>query len=202
MNKIIPLCFLLALCSCTENQNTKKVNNPPVIDSLPATEVFVDTSQDEGWGADVRLSFINKTCTDTSIVYDVNSIYKNRNIGFILSVPVKGHLHLAFRSRGISSDRFIQFFKQLYLSKPDTLSRFNNETFVDCMYMGDYIDSLNQQAKGVYTSTHYCKLFFQGKNEDDYAELYLNINDEEHWIELREKDSEYRKTIIKLFTSH
>jgi hypothetical protein len=45
-----------------------------------------------------------------------------------------------------------------------------------------------------YTSTNEYKLFFERNKK--YAELYLNINSEEHWIELNEKDEEYRPFII------
>ena len=30
------------------------------------------------------------------------------------------------------------------------------------------------------------KLFFETEDPDDYAELYVNINDKERWLELRE----------------
>jgi len=40
------------------------------------------------------------------------------------------------------------------------------------------------------------KLFYEPANENDYAELYLNINDNEHWVEVMEKDEEYRKAIL------
>jgi hypothetical protein len=42
------------------------------------------------------------------------------------------------------------------------------------------------------------KLFFESK--DDEGELFLNINPMEKWIDLREKDPEYRKTIIKVLS--
>jgi hypothetical protein len=46
-------------------------------------------------------------------------------------------------------------------------------------------------------------VWIQGKdeNENDYAELYLNINSAENWIELREKDEEYRPAVLQFLTS-
>ena len=40
------------------------------------------------------------------------------------------------------------------------------------------------------------KLFYESANENEYAELYLNINENEHWVEIREKDEEYRKAVL------
>ncbi|MCW3110486.1 MAG: hypothetical protein JWQ09_4992 [Segetibacter sp.] len=79
--------------------------------------------------------------------------------------------------------------------------QFTDFISADCVNMGDYIDSLDKQANSNYVSTKsQYKLFFHGRNEGDYAELYLNINATEHWIELEEKDEEYRQILIKLLT--
>jgi hypothetical protein len=67
--------------------------------------------------------------------------------------------------------------------------------------MLNYVDSLNKQGQANYTTTHACKLFFQNEKEDDYAELYFNINDEEQWIELREKDKDYRNMVINFLST-
>ena len=45
------------------------------------------------------------------------------------------------------------------------------------------------------------KLFFETEDPEDYAELYVNINDKEHWLEIREKDEEYRKQVIKFLSA-
>ena len=201
MVKIFIFFSFVGIVSCTSKQSDPNSITTSTIDTFPIKPVFVDTSVDEGWGRDIRLSFTRKVHTDSSIIYYVNSTYQNENIGFTVSVPKEGHVKLAFRSSGTASDKFIQFLNYLYLGKPDSLIKFNKETFVDCIHMGNYVDSLNQQNQGIYTTTHYCKLFFQGKKEDDYAELYFNINDDEYWIELKEKDNEYRNLIIKLLSN-
>ena len=82
----------------------------------------------------------------------------------------------------------------------DTASKFVDFITIDCMNMGDYVDSLNKQSDGNYVTTAQYKLFFQGKDEDDYAELFLDVNETNHLIELKEKDEEYRPAIIKLLT--
>ena len=45
------------------------------------------------------------------------------------------------------------------------------------------------------------KLFFENNDPDGYAELYVNINEKEQWIELREKDEGYRRQVTKFLTA-
>lgn len=153
-------------------------------------------------GGDVRLSFTERTTSGKAIIYKVNSTYEGKNIGFELIVPTHGLVKLSMKSDGTSSDNFIHVLQKLYKLKVDTTSKFVLSISADCINMGDYIDSLNKQTDGNYISTAENKLFFQGEKEDDYAELYLNINESEHWIELKEKDEEYRPIIIRLLTRH
>ena len=46
------------------------------------------------------------------------------------------------------------------------------------------------------------KLFFETEDPEDHAELYVNINEKEHWLEIREKDESYRRQIIKFLTAN
>jgi hypothetical protein len=63
--------------------------------------------------------------------------------------------------------------------------------------------NLNELAKSIsgkeeqYKAIDEYKLFLEGNSNEDYAELYLNINSTENWIELREKDEEYRTAILR-----
>ena len=51
--------------------------------------------------------------------------------------------------------------------------------------------------EGQYTAANQYKLFFEGKVDIDYAELYLNVNPTDNWIEIREKDEEYRPIVLR-----
>jgi hypothetical protein len=42
------------------------------------------------------------------------------------------------------------------------------------------------------------KLFHESEKDHEYAELLLNIDARARRVELREKDAEYRKAIVKL----
>lgn len=203
MLKTITAIIALTLFGCSANQTkTVKVSTGTTSTfTFPVKPLFIE-SEDESMGGDIRLSFTESSTTDKATVYKVNSIYDNKNIGFELSVPVHGLASLSIKTVGVNSDNFIHALQKIYKLKVDTTSKFVDFISADCMNMGDFADSLNKQSNGSYTSTAENKLFFQGKKENDYAELYLNINEVEHWIELKEKDEEYRPIIIKLLTKH
>ena len=203
MLKTFNVIFLLTLFGCSSNQTkTDKVSaDTTAILKFPVKPLFIE-SEDESMGADIRLSFTESSSTDKAVVYKVNSTYDNKNIGFEISVPTHGLAKLSIKSDGVNSDNFIHVLQKLYKLKVDTTLKFVDIISADCMNMGDYVDSLNKQSNGSYISVAENKLFFQGKSEDDYAELYLNINEAEHWIEIKEKDEEYRPIIIKLLTRH
>ena len=198
MQKTFIVIFVLTLISCSNNQ-TKSDTNQDI--KFPVKPLYVE-SGDESMGADIKLSFTESTTSEKSVTYRVNSTYGNENIGFILIVPRHGLAKLSIRTEGKNSDNFIHALQKLYKQKIDSSSKFVNTISATCMNMGDYVDSLNKQSDGNYVSIAENKLFFQGEKEDDYAELYLNINDAEHWIELKEKDEEYRPILIKLLTQH
>lgn len=75
--------------------------------------------------------------------------------------------------------------------------KFTNSISVTYVNLDEFAKSLGAQDGGDYETQNQYKLFYEGSGEDEYAELYLNISPTEHWIELREKDEEYRPTIIK-----
>lgn len=168
--------------------------------AFPVKPMLVNSGDEDYGQADLRLSYTGITHTITSITYSVLAEYDHKQIGFNVSIPKKAPWKAIFSGTGQISDNFIHVLQKLYKQKIDTASKFTNEVSADCMSMGDYIDSLHKQDNGNYVATAQNKLFFQGKSDDEYAELYLNINEAEHWIELAEKDRDYRAQIIKFLT--
>ena len=191
--------LLLTILSCSTNQNKAETNNGDADSrNFPIRPLIIE-SEDEGWGGDIKLSYTKSLTTDNTVSYEVNSTYKSKEIGFEVSVP-KGSGKLTIKRMGLASDNFLHLLADIYKQKTDTASKFVDFITIDCMNMGDYVDSLNKQSDGNYVTTAQYKLFFQGKNEDDYAELFLDVNETNHLIELKEKDEEYRPAIIKLLT--
>jgi len=191
--------LLLTILSCSTNQNKAETNDVDADSrNFPIRPLIIE-SEDEGWGGDIKLSYTKTLTTDNTVSYEVNSTYKSKEIGFEVSVP-KGSGKLTIKRMGLGSDNFLHVLADIYKQKMDTASKFVDFITIDCMNMGDYVDSLNKQSDGNYVTTAQYKLFFQGKDEDDYAELFLDVNETNHLIELKEKDEEYRPAIIKLLT--
>lgn len=89
--------------------------------------------------------------------------------------------------------------QEIYNEKVDTTSECVKFLSADCIDLEQMFKNPDEENSDYIIAAHY-KLFLQGLNEDDYAELLLNINDTEHWIELKEKDKDYRPITIKLST--
>jgi hypothetical protein len=166
-------------------------------------ELEIDPSK-EGWGGDIRLSLVSMAETDTSKLYTAMSTYHDKKLGLLISFPKPkagnpGFVNeLTFKSIGPESDYLIQVLEKLYKQKPSLNLKFTNSIAMTYVDLGDYGKSLGAQDGGGYETYNQYKLFYEGEEEEDYAELYLNINASERWIELKEKDEEYRPTIIKV----
>ncbi len=202
LNSIL-IIFAILLTGCSDVDNSKIIHavNTQKDTSFEVRELTISKDAEQGWGADIRLSFIETVSTDSATIYEVRSTFRNKQIGFELSIPKHGFSKMAINSSGNCSDNFIQTLSNLYKQRIDTGLKFTNHISADCVNIGDYIDSLNKQPNSNYISRKaQYKLFFQGKNDSGYAELYLNVSNTDHWIELEEKDIAYRPVLINLFT--
>ena len=194
MRKLIILFILLTGFGCSPNHNNS--NN------FPVKPLIILNAKDDGWGADIKMSITNISENDTSYAYKAISHYDNSNVGFIVIVPKsqtdsKGFGKLIIlKSIGTESDNLLHTLTALYKQKANPAS-----TFVESA-SPSYVD-LNEFAKSIGGNTKESdvkeyKLFFQTK--DDEAELYLNIDPIEKWVEVSEKDPEYRPVVIKALT--
>ena len=89
MIKNILFGLTLFLLSCnnadkTSNSETAKQSNN---ETFPIKELIVDNGEEEGWGADIRLSIISIKETDTSRVFLTTSTYEGKKLGFSVSSP-------------------------------------------------------------------------------------------------------------------
>jgi len=98
-----------------------------------------------------------------------------------------------FYSIGKLSDNFIKALIGLYKTDNPTLkmkNRISSTTFL----LGGEIENINQD----YIKT---KIFFDDPEEKGfYSEWYVNIDLKDKILDLREKDSEYRRNIINMLT--
>lgn len=203
--------FLLPIlslgCSADQSGNSKEADVATTI-NYPAQPLSILGDDDESRGADIRLSIIEITSIDSSRIYKAMSFYEGRNVGFEMILPYKKKgaesrptQIMEIKTSGGGSDDLLMLLSKLYNLKVDTTRHFITSVkpaFVD----------LNEFARDKFgkeaipeSDEKDMKLFFETENPDDYAELYVNINDKAHWLEIREKDEGYRKQVIKFLTA-
>jgi hypothetical protein len=96
---------------------------------------------------------------------------------------------LTYRSIGPESDAFLQVLDELYGTKlsPKTMSA--ETRFTAISLGGDPRDLAREPVK--------IKLFFESGGQNDYAELFTNIELATHRLEIREKDESYRSPVVR-----
>ena len=168
------------------------------VETHPIKEMTISDTT-EGWGGDVKLSIVKSFQIGNRRKLIVASTSKNKIIGFSVSIPDKngnggfGKEAIIFTSLNDTSDNFIGQLADIYkqLMKPAKFKKTISANYVD-------LDEMAKQLSGgstdIKSSEKKYKLFFE--NEKDNAEIFLNTNLEEGWVELREKDEAYRAAII------
>jgi len=209
--KLVVLAIVLtsAIYSCTSgvSNSDKKVKANNLNRSTDIMPFKVLGSEQDGFGADVKLSIVQIISSGEKVTYKAVSSYKGKNIGFEISLPKEdaGDKNypvniFTIKSMGDISDSFLSTLTALY-----KLKAANNKKLIDSL-QGDAFD-LEKFAKSLpkgettnLTNRRELKLFFHDNNPDDDAEIYLVISEKEHWLELKEKDDGYRDLIIKYLT--
>lgn len=196
MSKIFSnILFLIVLFSFACNEGNQRRND----EQIPIVEI---NSQSDS-GTSIKLHILKKEIKQSLFVYTVVSMDSNRPIGFIVEVPInieKFGEGIRLMSLGDTSDNFLSALSRIYQVGLEKDSKFIKS--ISCNYAGLNDLIYKGDGQGRDNSINYVKLFFEGAGEDDYAELYLNINESAKTVELEEKDSEYRPYIIKILTAH
>ena len=96
---------------------------------------------------------------------------------------------VTYRSTGSDSDAFVQVLDELYGTKLTPKRMATEARFTGISLEGDPRDLTKGPVK--------IKLFFESGGEDDYAELYTNIELAVRRLEVHEKDEDYRLPIIR-----
>jgi hypothetical protein len=99
-----------------------------------------------------------------------------------------------YRSTGSDSDAFVEVLDELYGTKLSPKAMNRETQFTGISLEGDPRDLAKGPVK--------IKLFFESEKEDDYAELFTNIEFSAHRLEVHEKDEGYRAPIIKALQTH
>lgn len=206
MKKILLVALILDLSSCSNNslineQNAHKIN-AYTIRNYPAKPLIVykDDGDEHGDG-DIGLSIVSISETDSTTIYKAVSNWQNRNLGLSVRIPKKDGekgfgSDIELNSIGIESDYLLRTIGKIYGQKIDSQARFTNKVSVGYVNLNEFAKTLGAKEDSVPTQAEY-KIFFQGKKDDDYAELYLNVDTSAKRLEINEKDADYRPQIIK-----
>jgi hypothetical protein len=209
MKKFLILLSLTTSVGCSTNQtnNTEKAAKKAATTSYPIQPLFIDNAGEEGWGADIRLSLTEITSTDSLTCYKAISTDEGKNVGieFILPNTKPGMENsptqtLEVKTCGESSDNLLALLSKLYKLKDDTTRHFIASTKLAFVDLNEFAKTKFGKDAISHTDAKEMKLFFETEDPEDYAELYVNINEKEHWLEVREKDESYRRQVIKFLT--
>jgi hypothetical protein len=101
---------------------------------------------------------------------------------------------VTYRSTGADSDAFIQVLDELYGTKLSPKAMATETRFTGISLGGDPRDLESGPVK--------MKLFFESDKQDEYAELFTNIQLADRRLEVHEKDPDYRLAVIKALQAH
>lgn len=101
---------------------------------------------------------------------------------------------VTYRSTGADSDAFVQVLDELYDTKVSPKAMVGEIQFTGISLQGDP----RNLAKGPVK----IKLFFESGGQDDYAELFTNVQLDAHRLEIHEKDKGYRSPVVRALQAH
>lgn len=144
----------------------------------------------------------HKKLSDGSQAIDGVGLYKGKTIGLQVvlgstwkegsigkNVPLVTYQgFVKYRSTGSDSDSFLETLDGLYETKLSVHSMNAETSFTGISLKGDPRDLSKGPVK--------IKLFFESGKEQEYAELYTNIELNKRRLEVHEKDPEYRKAVV------
>jgi hypothetical protein len=199
------LLTVLSFGCSNQTNNVEKVTKTATTIGYPIQPLFVDNGE-EGWGGDIRLSITEITSIDSFIAYKAVSYFEGKKVGieFILPNGKAGIDNsptqiLEVKTCGESSDNLLLLLSKLYKLKIDTTKHFIKSAQLAFVDLNEFAKAKFGKDAISHTDAKEMKLFFETVDPGDYAELYVNVNEKEHWLELREKDENYRKQVIKFF---
>lgn len=167
---------------------------------------FVDTTK-ESSGSDVRLSIVNSVKSSDGTLYTLKSFYNKDTLGFQILLPNKlsedgSGNGFEIITLGKISKNFRNSLAAVYKLKIDTSVEFVNKLILSYVNVSEFATKITGQKPSDDDGFTDYKLFFEdSKNSDEgEAEIFLNINENDKIVQLREKDPDYRKALIGFFT--
>lgn len=162
--------------------------------------ILIDKQTD--WGGDFKLHIQKKEVNDDCFIYTICSMDNEVPVGFELQVPMQIDIFgngIVFKSLGEMSDNFLKTLYSIYnLNLQDNLYFVKS---ISCKYAG--LNDLTYKGNGQKRLSHinYIKVLLEGSEEEESAELYINIDESTNTIEFEEKAYEYRPYVALLLTA-
>jgi hypothetical protein len=202
--------FAFLFGGCGRQASFSPQTRAPVQPSKPLAAPPEVTSEEEEGGFHDLVFYIQeqKRLPDGSQSIRSVGTHKGRQIGFevvlgpswqsgSLAKTVSLAMYrgiVTYRSTGADSDAFVQVLDELYGTKIGPKAMARQVQFSGISLEGDPRDLAKGPAK--------IKLFFESGGQDDYAELFTNIELNARRLEVREKDEGYRSPVVKALQTH
>jgi major membrane immunogen (membrane-anchored lipoprotein) len=193
------------LFSCSDSTRSKGSVNNLSADTFKTENLIVDTSQEEGWGADIKLSLYSVKQIDSNTSYIIKAKDASGDLGFEFAIPAVRKANpqgMRINSLGEISDNFLKKLSQLYKVSINSSTHFISSTKITFINLDEFAKKELGNYPDDSSGTMGLKVFFDSGPEDDYGEIYFNVNEKKHWVEIKEKDDGYRKQVIKALTNH
>ncbi len=190
-NKLLLSILTLGIISCKEN--TSKIVD---LTNLKSIEGFVD----------IPLSIVGTEEIDNYYIYNTSATFNNDTLGIIIKLKKEipaGFINgeavnlfvdegIELSSKGNESDNLLRFISEKYNLGDKTIFIKDSQIFT-CA-------NLNQEKVNYKKGESRFKIFFEGDEDESYAELFINFNFSKGIISLNEKDQEYRESLVKLMS--
>jgi hypothetical protein len=162
-------------------------------------------SGEDAWNGDVNLSIVSSIETEYAKIYTAISSWKGRNLGLMVSIPKKTGekgfgTEFQLKSIGEESDYLLHTISKTWRQKLKSSSRWKPELSLTYVDLNEFGKTIGQKENPNNPWVRY-KLFFEGSRDEDYAELYINVNNIERAIVIMEKDLGYRTPLCHWLTA-
>ena len=178
------------------NCNTK---SKPQQKLEPLQNLNIDTKID--WGGNFKINIVEIRTEDSMKIYKLCSIDNGLQVGFELQMPNQTNSFescIEFKSLGEISNNFLKSLYKIYGLKESENFKFVNRHVFNYAGLNDIPYKGNGQKR--IKEINYIKVFFEESGLNEYAELYLNIDEKNRVIEVEEKDFIYRPYVAMFLT--
>lgn len=200
---IIALSLFSLFLGCNKSPNSSTFN----------LKEIAEVKNDEGF-KDVFLKIVSEETMKDTNIYIAKGLFNSKIVG--LKFEIKSNLPNGLNNNGSfdSKNGFIKNGIKIYSigKESDEFIKALSKLYGFPSNKGFTINTLSPTAFSLNTSIvemdklgyYKFKLFFkdnENDNEEDYCELFFNINTNDKTVEIMEKDPAYRKLLIKVFTN-